>query len=246
VFFIDEKQKIHIDDIGSVEEIKKWADQAGAEVYENELVSQFRCNGSEGYIAWLDNILGIRKTANFSLKNIDYDFKVFENPEKLRKKIVNLNEKDSNLARILAGYCWEWPKDMRDNPDYPDIEIGDFKMSWNLGNTDTYAIDEGSVHQAGCIHTSQGLEFDYVGVIIGKDMQIENGDIVTDYNERYTYDSSIRGIKKMSREDPQKAQEKAEEIIKNTYRTLMTRGKKGCYVYCVDEKLREYFRDRMG
>ena len=118
-------------------------------------------------------------------------------------------------------------------------------MSWNLNNTSTYAIDEGSVQQVGCIHTAQGLEFDYVGVIIGKDMRYEDGKIITDYNERATYDKTIRGIKKMAKSDPEKANELAEEIIKNTYRTLMTRGLKGCYIYCVDEDLRDYFKEMM-
>jgi len=241
VFFIDEQQRIHIKDIGSIKQIKKWAKKAGAEIYEDELTSQFRCNGSEGYIAWVDNVLDIRKTANYDLKEINYDFKVFDDPNKLRDKIVELNQKERR-ARLLAGYCWEWPKEGKSDPEYKDIQIDDFEMSWNLNDTDTYAIDEGSVHQVGCIHTSQGLEFDYVGIIIGKDMRYENGEIITDYNERATYDSSIRGIKKMAKSDPEKANKIAEEIIKNTYRTLMTRGMKGCYIYCVDDDLREYFK----
>ncbi len=244
VFFIDERQRIHIKDIGSIERIKKWAKKAGAEIYEDELTSQFRCNGSEGYIAWVDNVLDIRKTANYDLKDINYDFKVFDNPNELRDEVVELNKK-SRRARLLAGYCWEWPKEGKSDPEYKDIQIDDFEMSWNLNDTDTYAIDEGSVNQVGCIHTSQGLEFDYVGVIIGKDLRYENGQIITDYNERATYDSSIRGIKKMAKSNPEKANKIAEEIIKNTYRTLMTRGMKGCYIYCVDDNLREYFRKMM-
>ena len=244
VFFIDERQRIHIKDIGSIERIKKWAKKAGAEIYEDELTSQFRCNGSEGYIAWVDNVLDIRKTANYDLQDIDYDFKVFDDPNELRDQIVELNQKERR-ARLLAGYCWEWPKEGKSDPEYKDIQIDEFEMSWNLNDTDTYAIDEGSVNQVGCIHTSQGLEFDYVGVIIGKDMRYENGKIITDYNERATYDSSIRGIKKMAKSDPDKANQIAEEIIKNTYRTLMTRGMKGCYIYCVDDNLREYFKQMM-
>ena len=60
VFFIDEKQRIHINDIGSIEEIKKWAKKYNAEIYEGHLESQFRCNGSNGYLAFLDNTLEIR------------------------------------------------------------------------------------------------------------------------------------------------------------------------------------------
>ncbi|RCW57324.1 DUF2075 domain-containing protein [Halanaerobium sp. ST460_2HS_T2] len=245
VFFIDENQRVHIKDIGNVEDIKMWAEKFNADIYENELVSQFRCNGSDGYLAWLDNTLEINETANFTLKDVDYDFKVFDDPQELRDKIVFLNDSENN-ARILAGYCWNWPKEGKSNPNYHDIKIGDFEMSWNLNDTSTYAIDEGSIHQAGCIHTSQGLEFDYVGVIIGEDMRYEDGKIVTDYNQRATYDSSIRGLKKMAKSNPKKADKIADEIIKNTYRTLMTRGMKGCYIYCVDKNLQKYFKKMMN
>ena len=126
-----------------------------------------------------------------------------------------------------------------------DIKIGDFEISWNLGNTTTYAIDETSINEAGCIHTSQGLEFDYVGVIIGEDLRYKNGKIITDFTKRASTDQSLKGIKTLYKKDPQKAMEIADEIIKNTYRTLMTRGMKGCYVYCVDKNLAEYLKGRL-
>jgi DUF2075 family protein len=118
-------------------------------------------------------------------------------------------------------------------------------MSWNLGSSTTFAIDENSVNEVGCIHTSQGLEFDYVGVIIGEDLKYENGRVVTDFTKRATTDQSLKGIKSLYKKDPQKACEIADEIIKNTYRTLMTRGMKGCYVYCIDPKLAEYLKGRL-
>lgn len=244
IFFIDEYQRIHIKDIGTIDEIKKWAHKANAEIYENELVSQFRCNGSDGYLAWLDNALEIRQTANYNLEGIDYDFRVFDDPRALMDTIVKLNE-PANRARILAGYCWEWPMKERNNPNHHDIKIGDFGISWNLQNSSTYAIDKDSVYQAGCIHTSQGLEFDYVGVIIGRDLRYENGQLITDYTARANSDVSIKGIMAMTQSDPEGAAKLADEIIKNTYRTLMTRGMKGCYIYCVDENLSRYFKKMM-
>lgn len=116
-------------------------------------------------------------------------------------------------------------------------------MSWNLGNTSTFAIDENSVNEIGCIHTSQGLEFDYAGVIIGDDLRYENGHIVTDFTKRAKTDQSLRGIKKLYQENPEQALKEADEIIKNTYRTLMTRGMKGCYVYCTDKNLAKHLRE---
>ena len=118
-------------------------------------------------------------------------------------------------------------------------------MSWNLGNSSTWAIDPESVNEIGCIHTSQGLEFDYVGIIIGKDMRYENGKIVTDFTKRAKTDRSLRGIKNLYNKNKENALSIADEIIKNTYRTLLTRGQKGCWVYCEDKALAQYLKDRV-
>lgn len=244
VFFIDESQRVTLSDMGSISEIKQWADTLESEVTEMELVSQFRCNGSDGYLAWLDNVLEIRETANFDLKDIDYDIRIVDSPNEVRRLILERN-KIRNRSRILAGYCWEWYKDGQNNTDFHDIVIGDFEMSWNLGNTSTFAIDETSVNEIGCIHTSQGLEFDYAGVIIGNDMRYEDGHIITDYTKRAKTDQSLKGIKSLYKKNPEFAMKEADEIIKNTYRTLMTRGMKGCYVYCTDKKLAEYLKTKL-
>lgn len=245
VFFIDESQRVTIKDIGSVDEIEKWAGFYDAEIIKMELVSQFRCNGSDGYLAWLDNVLDIRETANWDMEGIDYDIRIMDTPKGVHDLIVEKN-KSSNRARILAGYCWEWPKVNRNNTEKKDIIIGDFGISWNLENTSTFAIDENSVHEAGCIHTSQGLEFDYVGVIIGEDIRYEDGKVITDFKKRAKSDQSLKGIVTLNKENPERAKEVADEIIKNTYRTLMTRGMKGCYIYCVDEKLAQYLKKSLG
>lgn len=244
VFFIDESQRVTLNDIGTVAEIKKWADELESDVTELELLSQFRCNGSDGYLAWLDDVLEIRETANFDIKDIDYDIRIVDSPTEVRDLIIETN-RAHNHSRILAGYCWEWIKSGKNDSSVHDIKIDDFEMSWNLGNTMTFAIDEDSVNEVGCIHTSQGLEFDYAGVIIGDDMRFENGHIVTDFTKRAKTDQSLKGIKKLYKENPQYALKEADEIIKNTYRTLMTRGMKGCYVYCTDSNLAHYLRERL-
>ncbi len=244
VFFIDESQRVTLNDIGTVVEIKKWADELDSEVFEMELISQFRCNGSDGYLAWLDDVLEIRDTANTDMKDIDYDIRIVDSPNEVRDLIIECN-KAHNQSRILAGYCWEWIKTGKNNSSVHDIKIDDFEMSWNLGSSTTFAIDETSVNEIGCIHTSQGLEFEYAGVIIGDDMRYEDGHIVTDFTKRAKTDQSLKGIKKLYREKPKFALSEADEIIKNTYRTLMTRGMKGCYVYCTDKNLADYLRKRL-
>ena len=246
IFFIDEDQKVTLKDIGSVDEIKKYANELGAGVKIVELESQFRCNGSDGYLAWLDNVLGIRETANYDLDDFQYDFKVIDSPNDLRRLIEEKNS-INNKSRLVAGYCWNWISEGKNNSEVHDIVIPEynFEMSCNLGNSQTWAIDPMSVNEIGCIHTCQGLEFDYVGVIIGDDIRYEDGQIVTDYKKRASTDQSLKGINKIASEYGQDVANKiADRIIKNTYRTLMTRGMKGCYVYCVDKKLQEYLKEK--
>ena len=243
VFFIDECQRVTVKDIGSVGEIKRWAAVNGAEVYEEELTSQFRCNGSDGYLAWLDDVLEIRETANYDIQGIDYDFEVLDSPDEMRQKVIERNQ-GSNKSRILAGYCWNWPRAGRADTNTHEITIGDFEISWNLDGGEAFALSPTSINEAGCIHTTQGLEFEYVGVIIGDDLRYEGDHVVTDYTKRAGTDQSIKGLKKMEREDPKHALKLADEIIKNTYRTLMTRGMKGCYVYATDPNLRSYLKER--
>ena len=243
VFFIDECQRVTVKDIGSVGEIKRWAAVNGAEVYEEELTSQFRCNGSDGYLAWLDAVLEIRETANYDIEGIDYDFEVLDSPDEMRQKVIERNQ-GSNKSRILAGYCWNWPRAGRADTNTHEITIGDFEISWNLDGGEAFALSPTSINEAGCIHTTQGLEFEYVGVIIGDDLRYEGDHVVTDYTKRAGTDQSIKGLKKMEREDPKHALKLADEIIKNTYRTLMTRGMKGCYVYATDPNLRSYLKER--
>ncbi|MFD2640198.1 DNA/RNA helicase domain-containing protein [Piscibacillus salipiscarius] len=247
VFFIDENQRVTLKDVGNVDMIKKFANEYGAEITYGELASQFRCDGSDGYIAWLEDVLQIRETANANDMGLDYNFKVFSDPHEMKREILEKN-KINNKSRIVSGYCWEWPKDNRSKSEYHDIRIEeyDFGMSWNLDNTSTWAIDEESIHEAGCIHTCQGLEFDYVGVIIGDDLRFENGEVITDHTKRAKSDQSLRGIKKMLKEEPEKAEKVADQIIRNTYRTLMTRGQKGCYVYCTDKLLEGYLKTRLN
>ena len=246
VFFIDECQRVTASDVGSIAEIEKYAKEQNANVTRMTLDSQFRCNGSDGYLAWIDDVLEIRETANDIGFENDYFFEVLNNPNELKQVIYNKN-KMTNKARIVAGYCWDWIKEGKENSNIHDIQIPeyDFSMSWNLGNTSTWAIDPNSVHEVGCIHTCQGLEFDYVGVIIGKDLIYRDGHVLTDYMQRAKTDKSLTGIITKCRKGDEEALKLADQIIRNTYRTLLTRGQKGCYVFCQDQALANYLKDRL-
>jgi uncharacterized protein len=243
IFFVDEDQRVTLNDIGQKSEIVSWAKILGAKVHTLELASQFRCNGSDGYLAWIDNVLQIRPTANNTLEEVNYDFQVIDNPSSVHEKIIQKNE-FNNKSRILAGYCWKWVS--KTQPELKDIVIGDYTARWNLNeHGQAWIVHKNSVNEVGCIHTCQGLELDYAGVIIGPDLIVRDGKIITDASKRASTDKSIFGYKKMLKENPEIAKETADMIIKNTYRTLMTRGMKGCYIYCTDEETREYFKSNL-
>ncbi|KAA6174681.1 DUF2075 domain-containing protein [Pseudomonas marginalis] len=243
IFFIDEDQRVTLSDIGSKQAIRAFAKAKGAVVEEYVLSSQFRCSGSDGYMAWLDDVLGIRSTANPTLNTSEYEFKVFDSPQALHDAIDEKNH--GNKARVVAGYCWPWLS--KKDPTAVDIVIGDYKRQWNLDQDGSlWIIAENSIEQVGCIHTCQGLEVDYIGVIIGSDLVVRDGKVVTSPDERDKHDKSIRGWKKMMKEQPTLAKNETDVIIKNTYRTLMTRGMKGCYLYCTDKETAQYFESRLS
>ena len=243
VFFIDEDQRVTLKDIGTNEHIEHCAKEAKADITYLALESQFRCNGSDGYLAWLDNLLGIRQTANESIHDLNYSFKVVDSPHELRKQIEQLNM-ERNRARMVAGYCWPW--NSKKDAKAMDIIIGDFAMQWNLSTDGSlWIVSPESVNQIGCIHTCQGLEVDHIGVIIGDDLVIRSGTWVSQPDKRDKHDKSMRGWKKLMSEQPKTAPKHIESIIKNTYRTLMTRGMKGCIVYSTDKETREWLKENV-
>ncbi len=242
VFFLDEEQRIHWKDIGEKNQIAAWADTCGATVTELTLESQFRCNGSDGYLAWIDHTLGIRDTANRTLENINYEFQVCDSAAELRDLILQRNRLN-NKARMVAGYCWEWAS--KKNPAAYDIAFPEqgFHARWNLADDGhLWIVKPDTVQEVGCIHTCQGLELDYVGVILGDDFLIRDGVIQTDGAKRASKDTSMHGYKKLLKTNKAAARKKADEIIKNTYRTLMTRGQKGCYIYSPDTETNAYLK----
>ena len=240
VFFIDEDQKVTLKDIGDKEEIRRWAKKHAAIVTELKLESQFRCNGSDGYLAWLDYALGIAKaSANDTLDTGDYDFRVLDDPAQLHALIRQKNT--NNKARVVAGYCWPWLS--KKDPRRKDIVIGAYQAAWNLTEDgQTWIIQPASVSEVGCIHTCQGLELDYVGVIVGPDLIVRAGEVLTAPGARAGSDRSIHGWKALAKKDPAAAKLRLDAIIKNTYRTLMTRGLKGCYVHFTDEETARHFK----
>lgn len=236
IFFVDDDQIVTLADIGHTRELMHWANAAGAEITTLELSSQFRCGGSDGYIAWLDNWLGIRETANTDFDRDSFDFRIVDSPVELHDLIREKN-KVNNRSRVVAGYCWDWKS--KKNPNAYDIVIPEFgyQAQWNLDKDGSLWITApNSIEQVGCIHTCQGLELDYVGVIVGRDLLQRDGRICTDPTMRSKHDRSIFGHVSRSEKDPN-VKVRVDSIIRSTYKTLLTRGMKGCFVHFCDQEL---------
>jgi DUF2075 family protein len=246
VFLIDDYQVVRPNEIGSVELIKEYAKKYNCKLNEYQLDIQFRCGGCEDFIDWVNNTLEIEKTAKILwTKNDEFEFKIFRSPEELEGAII---EKIGQgfTARLTAGFCWEWSKNPKNDGNLEnDVVIGDFKRPWNarpeatklargIPKASLWATDPNGLDQIGCIYTIQGFELDYVGVIVGNDLI-------------YNFDEQKWEGVKGNCADPvvKRSGVLFTDLIKNTYRVLLTRGLKGCYVYFMDENTERFVKSRI-
>ncbi len=238
IFFVDDLQRIRPNDEGNRQYIREVAERYGCEIKEIELDVQFRCSGADGFINWLDHTLQIRETANYDGWDGEFQFGMFDDPNELYSKIRDLNSKGEK-ARMLAGFAWDWSPDMDAQTNDVSIPECGFAMPWNSRrNSIEWAVRDDMADQIGCIHTSQGLEFDYVGVIIGEDLKYDpSRDVIFGSYDDYRDSAGKKGLKN----DPKKLT----QYIKQIYKVLLTRGMKGCYIYVRNEELRTYLKDRM-
>ena len=239
IFFVDDDQRITINDKYDVNSIIMYAKKENAIIHKPyELTSQFRCDGSDGYISFLNNLLEIKQTANTNFEFNNLKVKIFDDPIKMRDELRELN-KINNKARMIAGYCYDW--NVKNKKGEWDIILPNgFKAKWNLANDDHRAVNPNSFEEIGCIHTCQGMEFDYVGVFIGKDLYYKDGHVQTNRNA-ISKDDKTSGIRVKSTSN-----EEADKLIRRTYKVLLTRGIKGCYIYCEDEALRNYLKEKLN
>jgi DUF2075 family protein len=233
------------DEIGSVEYIRQHAKAMNCNVFEYELEAQFRCSGSEAFVNWIDNTLGIRRTANVLWEgNESFDFKIFNSPQEI-DEAIRKKAAEGNTARMTAGFCWEWSRPKPDGTLVEDVVIGEYRRPWNakpeaarlargIPKASLWAYLPGGMDQVGCIYTAQGFEFDYVGVIFGKDLlyKFDRQEWVGDRQQ--SHDTVVR-----------RSGEKFTDLVKNTYRVLLSRGMKGCYVHFMDKETEHFFRSRM-
>jgi len=245
VFFIDQDQVVRPAEIGSINHIKEYASKNDCLLFEHELETQFRCSGSEAFVSWINNSLGIARTAHVLWTGEEnFEFKIFESAESL-EKAIRLKAQQGYSARMTAGFCWEWSKHKADHALNNDVVIGDYKRPWNarheavklpkgIPKAQFWAHDPNGIEQIGCVYTAQGFEFDYVGVIFGNDIIYSFEDGKWTGHPGNSKDPVVRGAKG-----------KFIDLVKNTYRVLLSRGLKGCYVYFLDKDTEKFFRSRM-
>lgn len=247
IFFIDDFQVVRPDEIGSTKLIKETADKFGAEIFDFELKTQFRCNGSDGYMNWVDNTLDIRETDHTYLtKNEKMDFRIFDSPVELYEAIKAKNAEKQNSARLVAGFCWSWSDPNPDGTLKMDVVIGkDFKMTWEAKNNaaklapgipkaSLWAYNPNGINQIGSIYTIQGFEFEYVGVIFGPDL------VYNPVEKRWVGNPKASADPQLKKKDIDFT-----KYVKNVYRVLLTRGMLGCYVYFMDKNTEDFFKSRI-
>lgn len=240
VFFIDEMQVVRPNEIGNIDLIKKSAQKLGVDksnIFEFELKTQFRCSGSDTYLQWLENVLDIRKSEiQFLTKNIGMEFKIFDDPNYLKKVIAEKNKEKENSARIVAGFCWPWSEPNKDGTLVNDVKIGNFAMPWEKKNEFwKWATDPTGMEQVGTVYTAQGFEFDYIGVIFGNDLVFNPKTNKWEAKAENSYDLQSK-----------RNNENFTLHLKNVYRVLMSRAHKGVYVYFMNKETEKHFKQKIN
>ncbi len=229
VYFYDENQSIKPSDIKKEDFDKlKVNDLTKIE----HLKSQFRSKGGNDYVSYIDNLLKCKlDNSDTIFSSKEYEFILFDSIEDIVNEIKS-RDIENGLSRLVAGYSWPWMTNKKDAKQDYDIEIENTRLKWNSTNID-WVNSKNSRDEVGCIHTTQGYDLNYTGIIFGNEITYdkENNQIKI-IKENY-YD--VNG--KQSIVDP----EELKNFILNIYKTIMLRGIKGTYVYVCDKNLRDYF-----
>lgn len=245
IFFIDDRQVVRPGEVGSAKLVRDKAAEFETELFEFELEAQFRCEGSDGFVNWIDNTLAIRQTANqvWSSESDNFDFRIFGSMEDLDLAIRE-KAKAGASARLVAGFCWKWSDPTKEGDLVDDVTVGHFQRPWNakpdakklrkgIPKSVHWAIKPEGLDQVGCVYTAQGFEFDYVGVIWGLDLRFSPDKQQWIGDQKESYDSVVK-----------RSGKQFVDLVKNTYRVLLSRGLKGCYVYCQDPETAKFLLSR--
>ena len=246
VLFIDDMQVVRPGEVGSSDLIRSAAERLGVSLIELELETQFRCAGSEAYVEWVENTLGLRRTPYVLWDAGEaFELDVLESPYEL-EAVMRGKAAAGYTARLTAGFCWPWSDPRPDGTLVDDVRLGDWSMPWNakpdagrlasgIPKSNYWARDPGGLEQVGCIYTAQGFEYDFAGVIWGRDLVYRSRTGWVGQPE-HSRDNIVRRGAREGR---------FLELVKNTYRVLLTRGLLGCYVYFEDRETEDFVRSRI-
>ena len=248
VFLIDDLQVVRPGEVGSAQLILDTAARLGIPTIEHELETYFRCGGSEAFVGWVDNTLELRQTPYVLLDpSEEFDFDVVDSPQEL-EQLVRMKAEAGQTSRLSAGFCWKWSDPLPDGRLVRDVQIGDWSMPWNakpdagklalgIPKSNFWASDPRGIDQVGCVYTAQGFEYDFAGVIWGRDLvwRPRKGWIG---RPEYSHDTVV---KRAANKDPARFT----ELVKHTYRVLLTRGLQGCAIYFEDDQTRDFVLSRI-
>jgi DUF2075 family protein len=194
------------------------------------LHSQMRVSGGHDYIEFVGKLLNLEtvELPDFGA----YDFRIFDDFAEMREAILEKN-REVGLSRLVAGYAWEWKS--RHDPHAIDISIDGIDLQWNQTAVD-WVNSPTSVNEVGSIHTIQGYDLNYAGVIIGRDLSVDSQSQKIEFDRSSYFDR--RGLQNTPQLRSNFSDAEILEYVKNIYRVLMTRGILGTYVHIVDQNLR--------
>ena len=242
VFLLDEHQVVRPGELGTVQDIERYAAVLGIDVERIDLDDQFRCGGSQIYVDWVLRLLGLEPGGPVPWAGDDgFEVEVVDSPFEL-DHVLGQQHADGYTARIAAGYCWPWSDPRPDGTLVDDVVIDDWSRPWNLRGERSvggappsalWASDPAGFGQVGCIYTAQGFEYDHAGVIIGPDLVWREGRWVTvrDANR----DPDFKSRAKVPDED-------FDRLVRNVYKVLLTRGMRSVHIYSTDPQTRDFLR----
>lgn len=200
-----------------------------------ELKSQMRAQGGNDYITFVDDLLNIKRDKKQFFSPENYDLLIFDSLQDLYSEL-KVKESEFGLCRLVAGFAWPWVSDVRGStPDAIDIKIDGLEFQWNRTPED-WVNSPNAFNEVGSIHTTQGYDLNYTGVIFGEEIT-------------YNKDTNRIEIVKEKYFDKYGKQQATDEDLKayiiNIYKTLMYRAIKGSFIYACDKNLREYFKEHI-
>ncbi|WP_281902666.1 DUF2075 domain-containing protein [Phytohabitans aurantiacus] len=241
MFLLDEHQVVRPGELGTVDIIRRRAGELGLDFEFVPLHGQFRCGGSEAYEHWVLDLLGLEgRQPSIWAGDGRFDVRMADSPFEMEAVLAEWQSM-GGTARISAGFCWPWSKPLPDGSLVDDVQIGDWRRPWNANSDRSiggapgkayWATDPAGFGQVGCVYTAQGFEYDWSAVIIGPDLVARDGQLVTRRLE--SRDPELKGNKATD--------ERADQLIRNTYKVLLTRGMRGTVIYTTDAETREYIR----